>query len=172
MERTPKITALLLISFLAFSGGMTQEQNIEQTVEYINEAIEKDPYYGKKDRNIDFEVDEEGKLTAQYYWGSYKAFKHIMPLQNLDKSKVKRDTGKIYGRDIIILHCAETDHCIKKENNHKQKSREKGKYSFSVTQREEAGKRVQNAFVHLIERAKERYEDISKDENGKDPYDY
>lgn len=171
MERTRTIFILFVASSLAFSGGSTQEQNIEQTVDYINEAIEKDPYYGdgKKD-NIEFEVGEKGRLTAQYYWGSYKAFKHIMDLQKLDKSKVKRDTSSIYGRDIIELHCKETDRCIKKESNHKRKSRIKGEYSFSVTDNDEAGRRVQNAFIHLIERARERFE--SPEKKKKDPYDY
>ena len=171
MEKLRTIPVLVLVSFLALSGGVTQEQNIEQTVDYINDAIKKDPYYGGKERDIEFEVDEKGKLTAQFYWGSYEAFKHIMPLQRLDKSKVKRDTSKIYGRDIIQLHCKESDNCIKMEKNHKRKSREKGKYEFSITDEDEAGRRVQNAFIHLIERARKRYDKESKD-NGKDPYDY
>ncbi len=171
MERSRTILFLLVASFLAFSGGSTQEQNIEQTVDYINKTIEEDPFYGgaKKD-NIEFEVGEKGRLTAQYYWGTYKAFKHIMDLHKLDKSKVKRDTSSIYGRDIIELHCEETDRCIKKESNHKRKTRIKGEYSFSVTDNDDAGKRVKNAFVHLIERAEKRFED-SKDKK-KDPYDY
>ncbi|MFB6257395.1 MAG: hypothetical protein ABEH38_01775 [Flavobacteriales bacterium] len=170
MKRSRLISVFVIASFLNYSGGVTQEQNIKQTVDYINKAIEKDPYYGGKDNDIEFDVDDKGKLTAQYYWGDYKAFKHMMHLKNLDKSKVKRDTSKIYGRDIIELHCKETDHCIKKKVNHKQKTREKGEYSFSVTDKNEAGRRVQNAFIHLIQKAKARYQ--GSEEKKKDPYDY
>lgn len=171
MEKQRTIPTLVIASFIALSGGVTQEQNIEQTVDYINDAIDEDPYYGGKERDIEFEVDDEGKLTAQYYWGSYEAFKHTMPLKELDKSKVKRDTTKIYGRDIIELHCHEGSNCIKMEKNHKRKTREKRKYEFSVTNTERAARRVQNAFIHLIERAEKRYENGSSDKS-KDPYDY
>jgi hypothetical protein len=171
MDPKQTLIFLVLTAFLCYSGGSTQEQNIQRTVDYINKAIEKDPYYGggKKD-DIEFEVGDKGKLTAQYYWGTYKAFKHIMPLTSLDKSKVVRDTSSIYGRDIIELHCKETDRCIKKESNHKRKTRTKGTYSFSITDHDGAGRRVKNAFVHLIERAQKRFEGST--DNGKDPYDY
>ncbi len=171
MERNRSLICILLTAAISLSGGMTQEQNIQKTVEYINKAIEKDPYYDGKDDDLEFKVDDKGTLTAQYYWGSYKAFKHTMSLKNLDKGKVKRDTSTIYGRDIIRLYCKETDHCIQKKVNHKPKTREMGKYEFSVTDKNEAGRRVKNAFVHLIERAQKRFKGSSKN-NGDDPYDY
>ena len=170
MERTRPLLCLLLTALITASGGVTQEQNIQKTVDYINKAIEKDSHYGGKDDDLEFKVSKKGKLTAQYYWGSYKAFKHTMSLKNLDKGNVERDTSTIYDRDIIKLHCKETDNCIRKEVNHKNKTREMGKYKFSITNESGAGRRIKNAFVHLIERAQKRFKESS--DNGEDPYDY
>lgn len=172
MDRNSYAFSLLFIALLSVSGGVTQEQNIEETVDYLNEVIEEDDKYGDRKDNLEFEVDEKGMLTAQYYWGTYKAFKHTMKLKSLDKGKVERDTSTIYDRDVIRLYCEENDHCIKKESNHKRETREKGKYEFSITKKDGAGRRMRNAFVHLIERAESRFADQENGKKEDDPYDY
>lgn len=169
MDRTKSIPFVLIILLTLFSGKSTQELSVEETVEYINDAIEKDDYYGKKKDQLEFKVDEEGDLTAQYYWGTYEAFEHEMSLKDLAKDSVGRDTSTLYDRDIIKLNCAETDHCITKEFTHKHNSYTMGTYEFSITTNRDAGRRVQNAFSHLIEQAELEFDDAEK-KDGDDPF--
>lgn len=171
MERNFVILFLFILPlFLISSENETQDLSVEETLDYINKAVEKDDFYSRKKDQLKFEVNDNGVLTAQYYWGTYKAFKHVMSLRRLDKDTVERDTNTVYGRAIIRLHCKETDHCITKEFNHKPKSREIGTYEFSITRKNQAGLRVRNAFEHLIEKARSRYDDPKK-KDGDDPFD-
>ena len=91
-----------------------------------------------------------------------------MHLHDLDKTKVRRDTTTLFNNEMIEISCKE-GRCIKKEMNHKDMTREKKTYSFQVSTEDNAGVRIKNAIVSLIELAQEKYPKRKKDT---DPYDY
>lgn len=171
MDRKKSTIIYSIILLFLFSGKGTQELSVEETVNYINQALEEDDLYGPQKDQLEFEVDDDGKLTAQYYWGTYKAFRHEMSLKDLAEDSVERDTITLYDRDIIKLNCKETDHCITKEFRHKHNDREMGTYEFSITEKNDAGRRVQNAFSHLIEQAELEFDNGEEEQDGNDPFD-
>lgn len=151
-----KLLLLIILAYCICFTAQSQELNINETIEYINEKL------NKGHLKHEWSVTVHGKLIIKRYWYGDLSSTDAMYLKQLDANSVY-----VSDSDWIRIRCKGEKSC-----NHvifipEGKSYNQQIYFFRTDDDKNTKKQLANAIIHLIELANKE----SKYKEN-DPFDY